>query len=222
MTIWLLILSIGVATYAMRGAFLFYARPASRPCEWHRWLRFVPPAVLAALVLPALVGVGQPLAPETLDQLLAAAFAALVAWRFQNVLATVASGMGALWGLLWLAPMTSFALPLGVLLLASAGLVLLAARPLVRHRHLNRASRPGTPTLAAPTVTVTPVAEQSLTVEALTLLAQFPAGMHLHCPWCACPLPLWARYCGRCGWPQPAPALAATQPLPVLAGAKGH
>lgn len=96
-SIWLIILSFGAATYAMRGAFFFGARTVQRSTDAPRWLRFVPPAVLAALVAPALVFGGNPLAPGTLSHLLAAGLAALVAWRFQNVLWTVATGMVALW-----------------------------------------------------------------------------------------------------------------------------
>lgn len=216
MTIWLIILPFGVATYAMRGAFIFRAGPTLHSPGGPRWLSYATPAVLAALVLPALVIVGYPLAPDTLRQLLSAGLAAVVAWRFQNVLATVASGMVALWGLTWLPDLTiSFSLPLGQLLLASASLLLLLLGSALVWVHLRRRASPsrreGTPSSTA--VTVTPAESQLLPTEAVSLAAQKPAGGHFHCIWCWCPLPMWALYCGQCGLPQQTPAHAITQPL---------
>ena len=218
MTIWLIILPFGAATYAMRASFLLRWRQA-RSSRWQRWLRFVPPAVLAALVLPELLAVGQPLAPDTLHQLLAAGLAAVVAWRFQNVLATVASGMVAFWGLLWL-PDTALtlSLPLGLLLLASGFLLLLLVGSTLAWFRLRRqAAGAGLAATTHPAaVTVTPVEDRRLPAEAVSFPARKPAGTHLHCSWCWCPLPVWARYCGQCGLPQPAPALAVTQPLAAV------
>lgn len=158
MTIWLISLLVGAATFGMRLAFLVRARRAQRSFSSPRWLRFVPPAILAALVVPALLParqvIGAPLTAETLHQVLAAGLAAIVAWRFQNVLLTVASGMGALWGLLWLAPVTSFALPLGVLLVTGVGLVLLANRLLVRLRRQQDRSGANSPVIAQPAMPV--------------------------------------------------------------------
>ena len=96
MSIWMIIMALSALTYGLRASFLVGARHPL-PTTWLRVLRFVPPAVLAAFVTPALVGSGNLLAPETLADLLAAGLAALVAWRFQNVLLTVVTGMLALW-----------------------------------------------------------------------------------------------------------------------------
>ena len=63
-----------------------------------RPLRYVPPAVLAALVLPDLVTLGPSVAATLLDErLIAGAVAGVVAWRTENVFATIAVGMGVLW-----------------------------------------------------------------------------------------------------------------------------
>lgn len=219
MTIWLIILPFGVATFAMRAAFLLCPLPALHSPGGPGVLRYVMPAILAALVLPALVVVGQPLAPDTLRQLLAAGLAALVAWRFQNVLATVASGMGALWGLTWL-PDTAMtvSLPLSLLLLVSVVLLLLlAGSALAWGRLLWRARQHGREAMTpSPAVTVTPVEDRLLPAEAVSLPVRKPLGAHLHCPWCWCPLPVWALFCGQCGLPQQAPALAITQPLAAV------
>ena len=61
-------------------------------------LRFIPGAVLATLVVPALVYTDGSLALTVgNEKLLAGALAAIVAWRTENVLATIAVGMIALW-----------------------------------------------------------------------------------------------------------------------------
>jgi len=64
------------------------------PLLW-RWLRYVPPAVLAALVVPAA------LAPEgRLDVGLhawAVAAGGVVAWRTRSVVWTILGGMAAFW-----------------------------------------------------------------------------------------------------------------------------
>lgn len=99
--IWGVILAIGVATYAIRFSFIaLFGYLDEIPLRIRRPLRYVPAAVLAALVLPALVTI----APGALeiDKLIAGAVAALVAWRTESVFATMAAGMGALWALRFL------------------------------------------------------------------------------------------------------------------------
>lgn len=98
-TIWVVILVAGAGTYSMRASFLAVAhRMATVPAGVTRILRQIPPAALAAIILPALVR------PEGhLDllqpQLLAGAVAALIAWRTRNVGLTLIVGMGLLAGL---------------------------------------------------------------------------------------------------------------------------
>ncbi len=93
---WVAILLAGAGTFAMRASFLLAARRlADVPESVHRVLRQIPPAALAALVLPAL------LRPEgDLDlwqpELAAGALAAVVSWRTRSVAATLTVGMGAL------------------------------------------------------------------------------------------------------------------------------
>jgi branched-subunit amino acid transport protein/MFS family permease len=218
MTIWLIMLPFGAATYAMRGAFLFHARASQHTAHWQRWLRLVPPVVLAALVLPALVSAGNLLAPDTLRQLLAAGLAALVAWRTQPVLLTVGIGMGALWGLNGLPETITLVLPLGLLLVAGAGLLLLlVGSALAWLRLKQRARRPALG--ARPHSTVTPMESRLLTTKAAFLPEQRSADLHTHCIRCWCPLPTWANFCGQCGLLQPLPGgldLAPTQPLAAV------
>ena len=94
--IWSTIVLSGAGTYAMRASFLAVAhRLAEVPPAFARVLRQIPPAALAALILPAV------LRPEgELDlvhpRLLAAILAGLIAWRTRNVGLTLALGMGVL------------------------------------------------------------------------------------------------------------------------------
>lgn len=97
--VWLAVVASGIGTYAMRASFLVFAhRLAVLPPAATRILRQIPPAALAAIVLPALV---RPDGNFNLVQprLLAGALAALVAWRTRNVGLTLAAGMAILIGL---------------------------------------------------------------------------------------------------------------------------
>lgn len=98
-TIWATIAVIGVATYALRLSFiLLLGRIETVPARVTRVLRFVPPAVLAALAIPAIVTV-RPSATATLvdERLLAGFVAGGVAWHTEDVLATIVAGMTTLW-----------------------------------------------------------------------------------------------------------------------------
>ncbi|MFC7187131.1 AzlD domain-containing protein [Halorubrum yunnanense] len=97
--VWIAILLIGVATYGFRLSFIhLFGRIDEVPAAIKRPLRYVPPAVLAALVLPDLVTLGPSVAATLLDErLIAGAVAGVVAWRTENVFATIAVGMGVLW-----------------------------------------------------------------------------------------------------------------------------
>jgi branched-subunit amino acid transport protein len=91
--IWVAIVLAGIGTYAMRASFLVFAhRLVDVPPNVQRLLRQIPPAALAAIVLPAL------LRPDGhLDllqpRLVAGIAAALVAWRTRNVALTLGVGM---------------------------------------------------------------------------------------------------------------------------------
>lgn len=93
---WWTILLAGIGTFSMRASFLAVAHRMVQVPPWAlRVLRQIPPAALAALVLPAFLRPG-----EHID-LLQAKFgagllAALVAWRTRNAVLTLVVGMGAL------------------------------------------------------------------------------------------------------------------------------
>lgn len=98
-TLWGVVVAVGVATLALRLSFiLLFGRVDDVPDRVERTLELVPAAVLAALVVPAVVSLdaGWTLAAPP-DKVVAAVVAAGVAWRTEDVLATIAVGMGTLW-----------------------------------------------------------------------------------------------------------------------------
>lgn len=97
--VWTAVVAVGVLTFLVRFSFIYlFGRIDGVPPRLEAALRYVPPAVLAALVAPAFVEVG-PTVGATLgdERLLAAAVAAVVAWRTESVLATIVAGMAVLW-----------------------------------------------------------------------------------------------------------------------------
>jgi branched-subunit amino acid transport protein len=92
------IVVVGVLTYAIRVSFFaLFGRVDEVPRTVERALRFVPAAVLAALVVPAVVAADAGAGGVPVDRVVAAGLAGVVAWRTEDVLATMVVGMGALW-----------------------------------------------------------------------------------------------------------------------------
>ncbi len=98
MNIWFAILGMGAVTYAIRLIPIWLLERVTISDSWRQFFRFVPAAVLAAIILPELI-----MPSGTLDfslgneRLLAGLLAILVAWRSKNILATLAVGMAVLW-----------------------------------------------------------------------------------------------------------------------------
>ena len=94
--VWVTIVLAGIGTFAMRASFLAAAHRLAAVPPWvQRLLRQIPPAALAAMVLPALLradGAIDPLHPRFAAGLVAA----LVAWRTRNTALTLVVGMGVL------------------------------------------------------------------------------------------------------------------------------
>jgi branched-subunit amino acid transport protein len=105
-SLWLLIVAMGALTLALRASGILLLGPRGIPDVVRRALRFVPPAVLAAIVLPellrkgaaaaapgeaaALAGLASAFDPA---RVIAGACAALVAWRTRSVVWTLLVGM---------------------------------------------------------------------------------------------------------------------------------
>jgi branched-subunit amino acid transport protein len=93
-TLWLAILALAAVTVATRGAFLVFLHRVNLPAGLQHHLRFIPPAIFAALVAPELLMTGGSL-NVGLDnhKLVGGAAAALVAWRSRNAFLTIVAGM---------------------------------------------------------------------------------------------------------------------------------
>lgn len=97
MNLWLVLIAGGVLTFATRLSFILLLGRIEIP-EWiKRSLRFVPPAVLTAIIVPELVFHAGKIDISLANfRLLAGVFAILVAWRTRNTLLTIILGMAAL------------------------------------------------------------------------------------------------------------------------------
>lgn len=102
--LWLLIVLMGVITYALRLSLILLLDRVAVPPLVTESLRYVPPAVLSAIILPELFHPGVPLLLSLVNiRLVAGVIAIAVAWRTRNALLTIGVGMAALWLLQMLA-----------------------------------------------------------------------------------------------------------------------
>jgi len=102
MSIWLVMLAAGALTYGVRLSFVALVHHGALPAALRDGLRLVTPAVLAAIIVPAVLFTGDPSRFDATlgnERLPAAVVAAAVAWLTRNVWATIGIGMGALWAL---------------------------------------------------------------------------------------------------------------------------
>ncbi len=95
-----IVAAIGIGAYLSRLSFIAALGSRRVPPVLSRALEYVAPAVLAAIVFPAVVRPDGPidLTPANL-RLLAGLAAGVVAWRTKNVALTTAVGLGSLWAL---------------------------------------------------------------------------------------------------------------------------
>jgi branched-subunit amino acid transport protein len=97
MNIWLIIVIAGLVTFATRLSFIFLLDRIKVSDWFRRGLRFVPVAVLSAIILPELTSPNGTLFLSWRNpQLLAGAVAILVAWWTKNVILTIIAGIVAL------------------------------------------------------------------------------------------------------------------------------
>ena len=96
--IWLTMVGMGAVTFITRLLPIVLLEKLRLNCAWQRALRFVPPAVFAAIIVPELTAGGQAvLSAAGAVRLPAAMLAAVVAGRTRSVLLTISTGMAALW-----------------------------------------------------------------------------------------------------------------------------
>lgn len=98
MNYWLIIIAMGLVTFGIRLLPIVLLGRIEIPLVVQRALRFVPPAVLSAIIAPELLMPGGQLNVSPGNaRLIAGLLATVVAWRTKNVLLTIAVGMIALW-----------------------------------------------------------------------------------------------------------------------------
>jgi len=97
MSLWAVILLSGLLTFGTRLSFILLLDRINVPGWFRSGLRFVPAAVLSAIILPELATRSAVLDVSLHNpQLYAGALAVLAAWRTKNVLLTIIVGMAAL------------------------------------------------------------------------------------------------------------------------------
>ena len=99
LTLWVVVLAVGALNYLSRLSFIAFFARRDMPPMLARALRFVPAAMLTALVVPMILTPSMGPAGETLPRVIAALIAAGVALVTRKEMATIVAGMAALWAL---------------------------------------------------------------------------------------------------------------------------
>lgn len=98
MSIWLAIVLVGILTFLTRLSFIVLLERVKLSAAFKRMLRFVPIAVLSAIVAQELFFINGRLALSyTNPRLLAGLFATVVAYFSKSIVWTIASGMAVFW-----------------------------------------------------------------------------------------------------------------------------
>lgn len=96
-TVWLILLVTGAGTFLIRFSFIwFFGRGKIRP-EVQRVLRFVPAAVLSALIVPSFMLSSSAGFSFENHRMWAGLVAAAIASRSGNIMLIISAGMGTLW-----------------------------------------------------------------------------------------------------------------------------
>jgi branched-subunit amino acid transport protein len=90
---------VGALNYLSRLSFIAFFSRREMPPLLARALRFVPPAMLAALLVPMILTPTLGGADETLARVIAAVLAGVIAWFSRSEMITIGAGMAALWAL---------------------------------------------------------------------------------------------------------------------------
>ncbi|MBN1427738.1 MAG: AzlD domain-containing protein [Anaerolineae bacterium] len=97
----ILIVGMVAATFLVRYPVLALLGKVSMPEPVLRALRYVPPAVLTAIIVPEVLMPGGQIKIANNAYLIAAIVAMLISWRTKSLLLTIILGMATLW--LWYA-----------------------------------------------------------------------------------------------------------------------
>ena len=104
LSLWIIVIIAGMLTFLIRLSFIALLADWNMPPLMRSALRFVPPAVLCAMIFPEIMLRHNELALGSDNYRLLAAIAAVaVAWRFGKIMPTIAVGMALLWSLQLLA-----------------------------------------------------------------------------------------------------------------------
>jgi branched-subunit amino acid transport protein len=93
------VLIVGALNYLSRLSFIAFFARREMPALLARALKFVPAAMLTALIVPMIVTPAVAGSAGVMPRVLAALLAALVAWRTRHEMAVIIAGMAALWTL---------------------------------------------------------------------------------------------------------------------------
>ena len=98
LSLWLVILIVGALNYFSRLSFIAFFARRSIPPMLARALRYVPVAMLTALIVPMVLPGPPIVVPDVpTPKVLAALVAGAVAWFTHSTLKTLVAGMAALW-----------------------------------------------------------------------------------------------------------------------------
>ncbi len=94
---WLTMFIVGILTFGIRLSFIVILDRWETPPLLKRSLRFVPVAVLSAIIVPELIlNGGKPDITFENLRLIAGIVAIIVAWKTKNIIWTIVAGMGVL------------------------------------------------------------------------------------------------------------------------------
>lgn len=96
MKLWFVILTVGLLNYLSRLSFIAVFARRSMPSLLARALKYVPAAMLTAMILPMILAAPASAAPFN-PRVAAAIVAGIVAFYTHSTLKTLGAGMAALW-----------------------------------------------------------------------------------------------------------------------------
>lgn len=100
---WVILLAATAGTFLFRYSFLWLSGYLRMPERLEHALRFIPPAVLSAMTVPAILSPAVATADWHAPRLLAGIAGIVVMWGTRSSLQTLVWGMISLWLLRWLA-----------------------------------------------------------------------------------------------------------------------